>query len=127
MPEHLDWHSSLEDYIEAKANIFRHQTTDDIAIYFANNRYSQQIAGFSSGQKILYFAPPGAVKEFNSILVGSPEVEITKAGEIKLLGEHNLEHVCAVLIAVWHVTHNSEAAQKVLHIFAVVTHVIQLW
>src|SRR6266404_5794461 len=59
-PEHLDWHPNLGDYLESKTNLFKHQTADDIAIYFADNKYSQQIAEASPGRKIPYFESPGA-------------------------------------------------------------------
>ncbi|HET7827301.1 MAG TPA: Mur ligase family protein, partial [Candidatus Saccharimonadales bacterium] len=57
-PEHLEWHDDMTDYVEAKANLFRHQKPDDIAVYFAGNTYSKRIAGYSPGQKIPYFAKP---------------------------------------------------------------------
>src|SRR5438105_14335757 len=32
-PDHLNTYSGMEDYAEAKANIFRHQTANDIAVF----------------------------------------------------------------------------------------------
>ena len=101
-PEHLDWHPNIEDYIDAKANIFRHQKPDDIAIYFANNHYSQQIAGYSAGIKIPYFASPGArIREDGMIVVGQNETETIKTNQLKLIGRHNWQNVCAALTGVW--------------------------
>src|SRR3989338_7366658 len=48
--EHLDWHANMEEYVAAKTNLFSHQKTDDIAIYFADNELSKQIAGSSPGK-----------------------------------------------------------------------------
>jgi UDP-N-acetylmuramoylalanine--D-glutamate ligase len=53
--EHMEWHSGMEDYVEAKANLFRHQKKEDIAIYFEDNDYSKRIAGYSPGIKIPFF------------------------------------------------------------------------
>jgi UDP-N-acetylmuramoylalanine-D-glutamate ligase len=55
VPEHLDWHPNVDDYIEAKSNIFRHQKPGDIAIYFAQNEYSKKIAAYSPGRKVPYY------------------------------------------------------------------------
>ena len=123
VPEHLDWHPSLEDYIEAKANIFRHQKEDDIAIYFAGNRYSQQIAGFSPGQKIPYFAPPGAqAKDEGTIVVGQDEKEVIKTSEIKLIGEHNLENICAAATVYYQISQDLEPVRQVLSTFSGLEH-----
>lgn len=100
-PEHLDWHPTFEDYIDSKTNLFRHQTSDDTAIYFADNEYSKGIADASAGKKIPYFASPGArVRQDGEIVIGSNEQEIVSKTEVKLPGEHNLQNVCAALTAV---------------------------
>jgi UDP-N-acetylmuramoylalanine--D-glutamate ligase len=51
-PDHLDYHGSLHDYREAKANITRSQTPDDIVYYNAESGDCEYIASFSHGQKI---------------------------------------------------------------------------
>lgn len=123
VPEHLDWHPNLEDYIEAKANIFRHQKPDDIAIYFADNRFSQQIAGYSPGKKVPYFAPPGGrVEERSKIVVGEDEAEVAQISEIKLLGEHNWENICAAVTAFWQVRPDAATAHQVLSSFSGLEH-----
>jgi UDP-N-acetylmuramoylalanine--D-glutamate ligase len=123
VPEHLDWHPDMEDYVEAKANLFRHQKPDDIAIYFENNDYSKQIAGYSPGHKIPYFEGPGAlVRSDGKIVVGEEETEVISRREVKLLGEHNLENICAAVTAVWQVTQNIEAMRQVLRDFSGLEH-----
>jgi UDP-N-acetylmuramoylalanine-D-glutamate ligase len=70
-PEHLDWHPNLEDYLEAKSNLFTHQEPDGIAIYFDQNEYSRQLAFRSPGTKIPYYQHPGArVREDGKIVIG---------------------------------------------------------
>lgn len=101
-PEHLEWHDDMTDYVESKANLFRHQKAGDIAVYFANNNYSKRIAGYSPGNKIPYFLKPGAyVRADRKIVVGPEETEIAGLNEIKLLGEHNHQNICAALTAAW--------------------------
>lgn len=121
--EHMDWHPNMEDYLEAKANLFRWQTKDDIAIYFADNEYSQQIAGESPGVKVPYFTPPGAyVQGDTTVVIGEDETEIIKTNQLKLIGEHNWQNVCAAVTAVWQVSQNVEAIRSVLSTFSGLEH-----
>lgn len=121
--EHLDWHPDFEDYIDAKANLFRYQSQEDIAIYFADNEYSCRIAGNSPGNKIPYFdSPGGRISADGKIVVGKEETEIIDKREIKLLGEHNLQNVCAAVTAVWQVSQDVEPMRKVLSAFSGLIH-----
>jgi UDP-N-acetylmuramoylalanine--D-glutamate ligase len=102
IPEHMDWHPNMSDYTEAKANMFRHQKPEDIAVYFADNKYSVEVAGNSPGRKVPFYKKPGArVRSDGKIVIGDPETEIIDKSEVKLLGEHNLQNVCAAVTAVW--------------------------
>jgi UDP-N-acetylmuramoylalanine--D-glutamate ligase len=122
-PEHLEWHENMNDYVEAKANLFRHQTKDDIAIYFANNNYSRRIAGCSPGHKVPYFDAPGArVLADGQIATGQDETVIINKSQVKLLGEHNLQNICAALTAVWQITQDTGPLQKVLSEFSGLEH-----
>jgi UDP-N-acetylmuramoylalanine-D-glutamate ligase len=74
VPEHLDWHPNVEDYLEAKSNIFTHQKQEDIAIYFDGNEHSRQLAYSSLGIKIPFYLTPGArMREDGKIVIGEPE------------------------------------------------------
>lgn len=125
--EHLDWHPNMEEYVGAKTNLFTHQKKNDIAIYFADNELSQEIAGSSPGIKIPYFDAPGAmVKDEGLIVVGDPETEVIKSKEIKLIGEHNLQNICAAVTTVWQVAPNLEAIRQVLVSFGGLPHRLEL-
>ena len=60
VPEHLNWHADMADYVAAKVHMFAYQNSSDIAIYFAENDLSKQIAAHSPGRKIPFYAEPGA-------------------------------------------------------------------
>lgn len=124
-PEHLDWHPNIEDYIDAKANLFRWQKKDDVAIYMAGNHYSEQIASYSPAElKVPYLASPGAkVLPEGVIVIGdSPEVQIVKTSELKLIGRHNWQNVCAAITTVWRISQNIDAIRSVLTTFTGLEH-----
>lgn len=83
-PDHLNVHHSFEDYLNAKANIGRYQTTNDFMIYNQNNPDSVKIASISKAQKIPYpFSIPDDL-----------------LSSIKLPGKHNQDNAIAAIAAV---------------------------
>ena len=84
-PDHLNVHSDFDDYLNAKANICRHQTANDYLIYYKNNSDSVKIAGTDKlAQKITFpFEVPKDIKN-----------------SINLPGKHNLENAIAAIAAV---------------------------
>jgi UDP-N-acetylmuramoylalanine--D-glutamate ligase len=120
VPEHLNWHTDFEEYVEAKAQLFTHQNTDDVTVYFAENEISKQIAERSSGQKIPYFAEPGAHIEEDRIVIDGQS--ICRVDELKLLGEHNWQNACAAVTVLWQITQNVPALRNVLTTFSGLEH-----
>jgi UDP-N-acetylmuramoylalanine--D-glutamate ligase len=124
MPEHLDWHGDEEDYFRSKANMFAHQTEHDVAIYYADNTQSHKIASVSPGDKIAYFDEPGAYVKNGQIMID--ETVLCKTSDLKLLGEHNWQNVCAAVTAVWQVTQAPDAIREVLLSFSGLAHRLEL-
>ena len=123
VPEHLNWHKDMDDYLLAKAQLFEHQAASDTAIYYAGNDNSRKIAGYSKGLKIPYFAEPGAHVENGNIVIAGEE--ICRTDELKLLGEHNWQNVCAAVTAAWQVTQNVQALRQVATTFTGLEHRIE--
>lgn len=86
-PDHLNVHDSYEDYINAKANIVKHQTANDFCIYFQENPDTVKIATQSSAQKIPY--PLSNDKKLQQIIT-----------HLAVPGQHNRENAQAALLAV---------------------------
>lgn len=123
--EHMDWHPNMDDYVMAKANIFKHQTKDDIAVYYPSNETSEHLAGFSKGERIPYSIPPGArLREDGWLVIGdeASETEIIAQQEIRLIGEHNLQNICAAVTAVWQISQDIPAFKQVLSTFSGLEH-----
>lgn len=99
VPEHLNWHKDMAEYIEAKGNLFRFQVAGDAAVYNATNDYSTQIAQLSKGTKLPYLDKAGAYIENNEIKF--QDTIICKASKVGLIGPHNLENVCAAVAAAY--------------------------
>ncbi len=92
-PNHLDWHRSMEEYIEAKTNIFVHKE-NRILVLNADNPPSRPLAQQAPGEIRLFSSekelPSGMYElEGNIYLDGQ---QILKNEEILLPGRHNRQN-----------------------------------
>lgn len=109
-PDHMDVHASMEEYVDAKANITIHQTSEDVLVYHPSNKYTGEIASSSKARKVKYMSDEGAdVKNGQVIIDGKI---ICKTEEVGLLGEHNLQNICAAVTAAWRYTQDADAIKK---------------
>lgn len=100
-PDHLNRHGTMENYIDAKANIFRNQDGNDILILNYDNDVTRKLASranckvvFFSRKKIL---TEGVWVEDNNIIIkkGSIKEIICAIDDIYIVGKHNLENSLA--------------------------------
>jgi UDP-N-acetylmuramoylalanine--D-glutamate ligase len=124
VPEHLDWHVNEAEYYTSKQQLFRYQTPDDIAIYFANNDNSVRIAGVSQAHKIPFYEKPGSIVEDGGIKID--DKLICKTDELKLIGQHNWQNVCAAVTVLWQIDQNIDAMRSVLTTFSGLEHRLEL-
>ncbi len=106
-PDHLNFHSSYEEYQEAKKNIFIHQDANEKVILNYDNEITRTFVNdvksnvifFSSKEKLsngyIYDKDDGFIKYINN---GFIENIISKA-DIKVKGIHNYENICVALAA----------------------------
>jgi UDP-N-acetylmuramoylalanine--D-glutamate ligase len=120
VPEHLNWHTDMAEYIAAKQHLFSHQQPSDIAIYFADNDISRQIASSSAGQTIPYFAEPGALVKDGYVTIDGHS--LCRTAELQLLGRHNWQNVCAAVTAAWQISHDVESIRQLLINFTGLEH-----
>lgn len=121
--EHMDWHPNLEEYITAKQQLFRWQKPEDRAIYYADNQLSQQVVSVSPGQKIPYWQAPGAYVDGDNIVIDGQIICSTQ--DVKLVGWHNQQNVCAALTTVWQVCQNVPALHEAISSFSGLEHRIE--
>lgn len=130
VPEHLNWHHDMDEYLAAKQQLFAHQTTDDLVIFNRTNANSRKVVSISPAHARSYEVPAlgmapqqttGAyVKDTTIYMDGTPVCEIA---DVALLGRHNLENACAAIATVWDlVEHNTELITSVLRTFKGLEH-----
>jgi UDP-N-acetylmuramoylalanine--D-glutamate ligase len=121
VPEHLNWHKNMDEYVAAKARMCAKQTANDIAVYNAENELSKQVVSSGKGQQVPYLKAPGAVVQTDSISIDGQQ--IIPVSELKLLGKHNWQNVCAAVTAVWQAgVRDTEAIRSVLASFSGLEH-----
>lgn len=105
-PNHLDVHKDFQEYIDAKENIFTHQTAQDIAVFNADNQYTVEEATRAPGRARLfsrqYELEDGAFLRGEAIIArhNGEERQVMTTADIKLPGVHNVENYLAAIAAV---------------------------
>ena len=122
--DHQDIHSSMDEYIKAKANIARFQGPDDVIVVHPDNQLSQSIAVYSSAKKVEYMSETGAFIRGEDIIID--EHKICTRSDVGLLGAHNLENVTAAISAAWVFTQNVDAIAKSVKEFKGLPHHLEL-
>jgi UDP-N-acetylmuramoylalanine--D-glutamate ligase len=94
-PDHLDSYSTMEEYAEAKANIFRYQHESDLAIFNYDNPWTRRF-GEEAKAETWYTS----LERWGSFARNSPVVAPFAFSETPLIGEHNLENILLATTAV---------------------------
>lgn len=99
-PNHLNWHTDMQEYIDAKTNIFAHQTENDRVVLNYENDITRELADKARGNVYFFSSkqtPPSdnAVYEENGAIYlkenGVPK-KIMNTADIRLVGRHNVEN-----------------------------------
>lgn len=106
-PDHLNVHSSYEEYREEKKNIFKHQNENGILVLNYDNEYTREFAKEANGKVILFSSKEkledGFIYDNSDGMIKYCEDgvrrHLIKKEEIKLRGIHNYENICTALAA----------------------------
>lgn len=97
---HLDYHKTLEDYVQSKSKITKNQTSEDYLIYNIEDAIIRKVASMSNATTIPFstksFFTEGACVENGWIYYQGNKFMQTK--DIALSGKHNLENILSALI-----------------------------
>ena len=98
-PNHLDVHKDMEEYVQAKKNIFRFQKPGDLLVLNADNAIT---AGFSGAGENHFFsrkAPTNCIWQQGDWIVRRGQ-KVLNIHDILLPGVHNIENYMAAMAAV---------------------------
>lgn len=137
-PDHLNVHVDFDDYIEAKANIRRFQTLDDVCFYHPTNLLSRRIAMTDEisqddsrrrdwEEKARRYGTPedgAAYIQENTFFV--QDKAVCPLDALQLPGFHNQENACAAMSAVRQFTTDDAAIERGLREFTGLPHRLEL-
>ena len=104
-PNHLDVHKSYEEYIGAKANIFKYQTEDNLLVLNYENEITREFAK-NAKAKVIYYSSKTRLD--NGIILDNNIIKQCENGlrrhivnlkNTNLKGIHNAENICAAISA----------------------------
>ena len=135
--EHLDYHKDTHEYVNSKRNVLRFQNSSDIVIvnkdYPASNESDIHTTGKVykvSRENVAQdgcYVEDGKIKARTTFGKNKTRVlEIIKTGEILLPGKHNLENVCAAVMAAILLGVSKENIIAVLRTFRGLEHRLEL-
>ena len=129
-PNHLDIHRDMQEYVEAKENLYLHQKEDDILILNRDNEITHSFAAKAKGQ-VLEFSrqnePEQGVFLRGGVIwrKGAKTEKVLDQADILLPGIHNVENYMAAILAVGDQV-STENIRAVAQSFGGVEHRIEL-
>ena len=107
-PNHLDWHTDMQEYIDAKRNLVMYQSAADRAVLNMDNATSASFASvcqapvshFSRTQRVTQGC---WLNDEGYIIMSShgKDTTIMHTSDIRIPGVHNIENYMAAICAVW--------------------------
>ncbi len=126
-PNHLDVHKDMQEYIDAKKNIFLHQDAYSRTVLNADNEITAGFAAETRGDTWLFSRREqparGVWCDGERIWVNGEPLLAVK--EIKIPGWHNVENYMAAIAAVWGAA-DPEVIRRVAREFGGVEHRMEL-
>ncbi|MBQ4641832.1 MAG: UDP-N-acetylmuramoyl-L-alanine--D-glutamate ligase [Oscillospiraceae bacterium] len=124
-PNHLDVHKDMDEYVEAKKNLFRFQMADDLLVLNADNAITREFSGKGRTRYFsrLHHNENGVCLQGDMICRNGDPVLDTR--DILIPGVHNVENYMAAILAVEGLVED-EIIRKVAREFGGVEHRIEL-
>ncbi len=123
-PNHLDYHKGMDEYIEAKKNIMRHQKPGSRLVINGKNEITASFAKDAcDGVEVISFVK-GDVEVKDGYICFKDE-RVIKTDEILIPGQHNVENYSGVTAALHGLVKN-ETLRELARTFKGVEHRIEL-
>ena len=120
-PNHLDYHRGMEEYVEAKKNIFLHQKPGSKLVLNKNNDITRSFeAEAADGVEVLFFADENGVCERDGAIWYKGE-RVLEISDILLPGHHNVENYMAAIAATYPIV-GAEPIKELARTFGGVEH-----
>ena len=110
-PNHLDWHTDMQEYIDAKRNLIAHQSKADRAVLNMDNETTLAFAADCVAPVSLFSRRVKVdggcwLDKQNNIIYseGGVDTVVMNVVDIRIPGVHNIENYMAAIAAVWGVT-----------------------
>ena len=123
-PNHLDVHKDMDEYVQAKKNIFRFQTENDLLVVNADNEITAPFEGTGLTRSFSRLGKAAHVRLEDGYITRNGE-KVLKKEDILLPGEHNVENYMTAIAAVEGLV-SDETVQTVAKTFGGVEHRIEL-
>ncbi len=124
-PNHLDYHRDMQEYVDAKKNIFLHMGEGTkLVLNYANEPTRELEAEAAAGTTVTFFAKEGQVYEKDGAIYYGDE-HILDIADILIPGHHNVENYMAAIAAVYGIV-GKEIIVELAKTFGGVEHRIEL-
>lgn len=124
-PNHLDWHTDYDEYIDAKTNIFKHMSSDNKLILNADNADSSALLPLAHCNVKMFSRKTNASVCLKDGVIYNGSRAVLDISDIKIPGMHNVENYMAAIAAVDGLV-NDEIIVNVAKDFGGVPHRIEL-
>lgn len=131
-PDHLDRHHTMENYLDAKLNIFKNQEKNQTAIINLDDKLLLE-ASKNIKSNIIYFSqklevPEGVYLKDGNIYseLGGNKIMIAKREDVFLRGSHNMENVLASVAVALSYKISPQIIANVIKTFKGVEHRLEL-
>ena len=122
-PNHLDVHKDMDEYVEAKKNIFRFQSAADKLVLNADNAITDSFTG--NGYTCRFSRKGSAHVCLKGDIICRGGEEVLNVRDILLPGVHNIENYMAAIAAVEGIV-SDDIVRQVARTFGGVEHRIEL-
>ena len=102
-PNHLDWHTGMEEYTNAKYNLLARQTAGCVCVLNYDDETTRAFGGrCASEAKYFSLTPQTSGYSFDGESILKNGAPLLKASELRIPGVHNVANFMAAMAATEH-------------------------